>query len=486
MFFSRLPVIFFPRPFLKRFLVCALMWSLEVYPADYAARSAAELESLMAKVGPGDFVILQNGKWKSQYLRFFGRGKPGRPITLKAETQGKVILTGQSRLDISGQWLVVDGLHFEDGFLGEGQHVIRFTGQHGDATDSKLTNTSIINYSPPDKSTRYFWVSLYGQRNRLDHNRFQGHNHSGVTVAVHRNSDKLDEHIIEFNHFLDREPGRGNGFETIRVGTGPHSGSNSKTLIQHNLFERTNGELETISLKSSENMVCCNTFKQVSGSITLRQGYRNKIIGNYFLGEGLAGTGGIRVTGEGHLIANNLLQELGGRQGGGIVLICGNDPEIIGAYKRVVNLVIAHNTLIDIRGSLIKFDGGCGKNRQEKIPQGISLINNLLVNTVGALYVGKEGQSWVWDANRTCINEASESKCVEKFKITKDGDGVWRPSKGGSLIESGMVTECVGCDDRGNLCVRRFDVGAHEFSGLPIPHGPLTADEVGPQAQIRP
>lgn len=463
-------------------LVCAVMWG-EVHAAEYAVSSAAELEALKSRVGPGDSVILQNGKWKNQFLQFVGHGQPGRPIILRAETQGQVILSGQSRLDISGQWLVVDGLRFEDGFLGKGQHVIRFTGQLGDATDSRLTNTSIINYSPPDKDIRYFWVSLYGQRNRVDHNRFQGHNHSGVTVAVNRMSDQPDGHIIEFNHFLDRKPGSGNGFETIRVGTGPHADSSSGTLIQHNLFERTNGEVETISLKSSDNVVRFNTFRQVVGTVTLRQGHRNKVLGNYFLGDGVRNTGGIRVTGRGHLIANNLMQNLGGLHGGGIVFICGNDPSLNAAYHQVLNAIIAHNTLIDIRNALIKFDGACGKNRQEKLPQGVRIINNLLINKAGALHDGIEGQTWTWEGNRTCLDSVGGNKCAEEFRITKGGDGVWRPRKDSQLIDSGVANRYVNDDIDGQPRSGLFDVGADEVSTLPMLHGPLMADDVGPKPQ---
>ena len=38
--------------------------------------------------------------------------RPALPITLRAQTPGQVILNGNSKINISGNWLVVDGLKF--------------------------------------------------------------------------------------------------------------------------------------------------------------------------------------------------------------------------------------------------------------------------------------------------------------------------------------------------------------------------------------
>ena len=81
---------------------------------------------------------------------------------------------------------MVDGLKFEGGALAADDHVVEFRGSRGEATNSRLTNSAIIDYNPASVDTRYFWVSLYGQNNRVDHNYFEGQNHSGVTVVVWR------------------------------------------------------------------------------------------------------------------------------------------------------------------------------------------------------------------------------------------------------------------------------------------------------------
>jgi len=58
---------------------------------------------------------LTDGVWTDQYIRFEGDGTERAPLVLRAQTPGLVVLTGKSWLDISGHWLVVDGLRLEDG-----------------------------------------------------------------------------------------------------------------------------------------------------------------------------------------------------------------------------------------------------------------------------------------------------------------------------------------------------------------------------------
>lgn len=66
--------------------------------------------------GPGDVITLANGTWEDFEILFTGQGEEGKPITLTAETKGKVILTGQSNLRLGGEYLEVSGLVFKDGY----------------------------------------------------------------------------------------------------------------------------------------------------------------------------------------------------------------------------------------------------------------------------------------------------------------------------------------------------------------------------------
>lgn len=76
------------------------------------ADSPWSLTRALSSVGPGDTLILKNGRYGP--LRARGSGRAGKPLTLRAETPGKVVLDGKGRepaLTIRNQsWLVFDGL----------------------------------------------------------------------------------------------------------------------------------------------------------------------------------------------------------------------------------------------------------------------------------------------------------------------------------------------------------------------------------------
>src|SRR5262249_50663016 len=194
---------------------------------EYMVSSAAQIATALQTAQPGDILTMTNGAWTNQRIQFAGNGTAALPITLRAQTPGQVILNGNSKLNISGSYMVVDGLDFDGGAMTAGDDVIEFCGSQGDATYSRATNPSGTNHNPTSVDTRYNWVSLYGQHNRVDHNYFQNQTHSGVTVVVWRPDDDPDYHEIDSNYFAGRpvpiNPTDTNGFETIRIGTSDHS-----------------------------------------------------------------------------------------------------------------------------------------------------------------------------------------------------------------------------------------------------------------------
>ncbi|RME27296.1 MAG: hypothetical protein D6800_05260, partial [Candidatus Zixiibacteriota bacterium] len=225
--------------------------------AEFLVSNASQISAAMVNAQPGDTLIMTDGVWTNQHIDFAGNGTAANPITLRAQTPGGVTLNGNSRLSISGNWLVVDGLNFEGGSLSSGS-IVEFRGSSGNANNSRFTNSAIVNYNPADINTRYFWVSLYGDNNRVDHNFFSGQNHSGVTV-VDWVDGSTGNHRIDANHFADRPTGNGNGFETIRIGTSTYAMSDRNDIIENNLFERTDGEIEIISNKTGGNIYRYNT-----------------------------------------------------------------------------------------------------------------------------------------------------------------------------------------------------------------------------------
>ncbi len=350
----------------------------------HRAKSPTELAGICRGVKPGDTIVLADGTYTDRHFTFTGKGTKERPITLQAETPGKTILSGASRLSIGGEYLVVDGLLFRGGALKSGS-IIEFRARNSPPSrHCVLRNTSIIDYNPPKIDTRYFWVSLYGTDHTVEQCWFSGQSHSGVTLCVWLSGDKPASHVIRHNYFANRPRGNANGFETIRIGTSTRSMTNARCVVTKNLFEKCDGEIEIISSKSCENTYTLNTFLHCSGCLTLRHGNRCKVEGNVFIGGEAKGAGGLRVIGEGHRIAGNYFSGTRGRAGGAISLQVGIPDSPLSGYYQVKDCVIDGNTFINNPGALFALDAGFGKKGCKLLPEGVTISNNLMVASEGA------------------------------------------------------------------------------------------------------
>jgi poly(beta-D-mannuronate) lyase len=466
-------------------VVLALLTPVVAQAATHLVSSAADITAAMAIAQPGDTLVMTDGVWSNQHIDFAGFGQPANPITLRAQTQGGVILTGSSNLDISGAHLVVDGLTFQDG-RPQGDHIIRFNGPLGKASNSRLTNTTITNYNPTDINDRYFWVSLYGQDNRVDHSRFTGQNHSGVTVVAWLDNNVEARHRIDHNHFADRPEGNDNGFETIRLGTSEVSNTNAKITVEHNLFERVDGEIEIISNKSNDNIFRYNTFLESKGTLTLRHGHRATVEGNFFLGNHKDGSGGVRVIGEDHRIVNNYFANLDNRADGVISITAGIPDTEPSGYQQVKNAVIAHNTIINADMPGITFDWGFGDRDRTLLAENVTIAGNLIADVNNTIFEGQQGPGWIWADNLVFGAPlgiaAFPGVTIADPQLVLDPDGLFRPDPASPAINvipltSALVTTDIEGQPR---LAGLVDIGADELAPDPVLYRPLTPADVGP------
>ncbi len=358
------------------FLLCSALVKAE----DFFIDSKASLEKALATVEPGDEIVLKNGVYKDFEIIFSARGSEGKPIVLRAEEKGKVLLTGQSSLSLGGAHLVVSGLIFKDGYSPSGAVISYRINKNEIANHSRVTEVVIEDYSKPDKFENDYWVALYGKHNRLDHSYLAGKRNRGVTLAVRLNSKSSIEnhHLIDHNYFGYRPELGSNGGETLRIGTSHYSLENSFTQVENNVFERCNGEVEIISVKSGGNIIHGNTFIESRGTLTLRHGNNNVVTNNVFLGNGVHNTGGVRVINANQEVANNLFKSLTGyRFGSGFTVMNGvpNSPQ--NRYHQVDGANIHHNTFIDVEH--IQFAAGADEERSAP-PINSKFTNNLLLS----------------------------------------------------------------------------------------------------------
>ena len=313
-------------------------------------RTQDEYRRAASNPQPGDVIVLANGEWRDFEIVLTGRGTPERPIALLAQEAGKVIITGRSNLKLGGRHMLVSGLVFRDGYTPTGE-VIAFRRTKEDvATDSRVTQVVIENFNQPDRTRTDYWVALDGQRNRFDHNVLLGKTNAGVTLAVRLDLEESREngHRIDHNYFGPRPVLGSNGGETMRIGTSRESMFNSRTLIEDNVFDRTNGEIEIISIKSGANIVRGNLFLEAQGAVTLRHGDGNTIEGNVFLGNGQPNTGGIRVINRDQIVRGNYMEGLRGTGFAGALTVMNGVPNSpVNRYVEVSNALIQNNTIVD-------------------------------------------------------------------------------------------------------------------------------------------
>lgn len=383
----------------------------------YTIASAAELNEL--KLAPGDKVIMKSGEWKSQIINFKGKGTAEKPITLVAEVKGSVILSGNSNLKIDGEWLVVDGLSFKNGSSLKDDVVI-FTKT---TSNSRLTNTSIENYNPSDKTLDYKWVSLYGNHNRVDHCSITGKAHQGTTLVVWLD-DKPNYHQIDHNYFGPRPELGANGGETIRIGTSTFSMNDSYATVQNNIFDKCDGEVEIISIKSGFNKIMNNLFYECAGTVTFRHGNNSEVSNNYFIANNVTNSGGIRLIGENQKVHGNYLYKVAGRTlRSAISVMNAYEKPALSDYWQVKNADIQNNVIVSAREAFVL---GSGKDNDRTVaPDGVNISNNYIINPTTLLVTQDEPKNL-----KMQNNQVEGASIVAGFvKMGNDlqmSDGIWQ------------------------------------------------------------
>jgi len=306
----------------------------------------------------GDTLVMKNGTWIDQAISLKGTGTVSFPVVLEAETPGKVILNGSSKIGFSGQYIVVSGLYFLNGNL-SGSAVVEFrTSSSAFAENCRLTNTSIVNYNPADKTVDSKWVSIYGKNNTVDHCSFENKTNMGTLLVVWLQSGVTVNHVIADNYFgyrnsnLDANGSALNGQEIIRIGTSDVSMTTAAVTVSGNIFEKCNGEMETISNKSCGNTYTNNLFIECKGTLTLRHGNNCTVAGNYFFGNGVSSTGGVRIIGENHKVYNNYFENLAGTEfRSALSMVPGVENSALNQYFQVKNALVAFNTMVNCKQS---------------------------------------------------------------------------------------------------------------------------------------
>ena len=292
----------------------------------------SELKNLT--LNAGDTVVLADGIYSSDERIKFSptTGTADNPITFKAATPGGVKFTGGLQMSIGGDYVIVDGFYWQGGY--GASNFIEFRDGSDYANYSTIQNCAIdgLAISPDDKAdngttsiTKHRWIVLYGTYNSVINCSFMNKESAGALILVElaynaspngttNTSCIAVGHTISNNYFykyakIDPTLSNSGDSETIRIGSSENQNVNSNTIVTNNYFVESDGENEIITNKSKNNQFINNTFRRCRGSLVLRHGSNALVNGNYFLGENIDGTGGIRITDSNHIITNNYIQD---------------------------------------------------------------------------------------------------------------------------------------------------------------------------------
>ncbi|MDQ0641283.1 hypothetical protein QF042_004848 [Pedobacter sp. W3I1] len=146
-----------------RLVILLLLSCFSVNAFAQLVKDKRELEQSLSKAKPGDVITIANGVWKDVTLKLSAQGTAQKPIRIKAQTPGGVIISGASNLKISGNYLEISGLHFKDGYSPEGDLIVFKTGTNALANHCRITDFVIEDFSQADRFKTDNWIVLCGQ-----------------------------------------------------------------------------------------------------------------------------------------------------------------------------------------------------------------------------------------------------------------------------------------------------------------------------------
>ena len=326
----------------------------------------------------GDTIVIANGRYNGWSADLDCRGTSKQPVTIRPESAGGVVFTGRSQVSITGSYITVGGLRFEQ--CDFEQNLLDFKR----SDHCRIVNCVFENSGGERAAIR---IAPGSRKNRITDCRFTNIAARCVNLQM---SDEIYEHgvpignVIRNNHFQDIPQKGANGREAVKIGTNQPTYGHVVVgaIVEDNVFDRCNGEAEIISNKCAGNIYRRNVFNQCDGELVMRGGANCLIEGNRFL----EGSGGIRLCGTGHVVKDNVVVNSGGT---GIRLYFGMTREQGGHYQAAGQCLVANNTIVNAKraGILVGDRRGHdeGKGIQNVAPEGNRFLNNIVTGTTGDL-----------------------------------------------------------------------------------------------------
>lgn len=439
---------------------------------------STEARQALAGLMPGDTVNFADGDYDTGLAVISVKGAADSPVVLQAENIGQARIIGRSGFRFQqASFLTLSGFNFAT----DQTAPVDIRGCH----DVQLVRNR-FKIVEPRSSTAFHWVFIHEDgavnsiNNRVTYCLFEEKSHVGNCVSLNGSGGQCAQYTqIDHNYFRNVGPRIANGEETIRAGVGAVAQSSSYTTIEFNLFESCDADPEIVSMKSCDSVVRYNTFVRCQGGVTLRNGSRNVVEGNFFFGENKAGARGVRLYGDDHVVFNNYHQDLADN-----ALIIENGDSI---HARPRRTVVVYNTYVGCDTPIVLG----GRRNANLNPQDILLANNLVQgdkNTLVSLLSPVDRLVWLGNimfptgSATLGVNVSDQEIHIADPLLNFDGT-LWRLTANSPAIQASLGDfPFVIMDMDGQMRKGSKDVGADEFSSDPITIQPLGPGDVGPDA----
>nr|WP_121269188.1 chondroitinase-B [Pedobacter schmidteae] len=329
--------------------------------------SNEDLYQAVRKIQPGGIIRIADGVYQDVQLVVMVSGKANAPIVIKAEHPGQVFFTGDAKVELRGQYLVLEGIWFKNGnrnvetWKAHGPGLVAIYGSHNRVTCCVFDCFDEAN-------SAYITTSLtkegkVPQYCRIDHCSFtdkitfdQVINLNNTTHAIKDGSVGGPPMYHRVDHCFFSNPQKpGNAGGGIRVGY--NRNDMGRCLIDSNLFMRQDSEAEIITSKSQENVYYANTFINCQGTMNFRHGDHQVAINNFYIGNDRQfGYGGMFVWGSRHIIACNYFELSETIKSRGNAALYLNPGARASEHALAFDMLITNNSFHNVNGYAIHFN----------------------------------------------------------------------------------------------------------------------------------
>ena len=348
-------------------IYCSLLFTTSIKSEVIYVGSQQEFDDAHDGSAVNDSIIWMSGIYSDIYMNI-----EKDHLFIMAEKLGETIFMGASRVNISGDYITLEGFQFLEGDIGT-KDVINTSGSFNTFTQINIRAYTCYKYLRVREESQFVEITYCNFENRLNQD-----DQNILSILV----DEVNPgyHKIQYCSFKNFD-GTGNdqGIEPIRIGLSTQADHISRTLVEYCYFTQCNGDGEIISSKASQNVYRYNTFENnPKAELVLRHGSEAIVYGNFFLN----GKGGVRVReGQNHYIYNNYFYELNDRA----IYLQNEDSDPLD------NINIAFNTIVDCSELIL---GGVGNDK----PTNVTIANNIFSDPDDNIFKQSTG-SEIWIGN---------------------------------------------------------------------------------------